>query len=233
VEIHLESLLEGAHRAIGAVAVIDVFRAFTTGAVALANGAEKIVMVSSIRQALELRAAGVGQVCVGEANSIKPPEFDHGNSPSEIEYVEFNGKTLIQRTSAGTQGIVACRNADRLYATALVTAPATARALAAGNPEIVSLVAMGEDGTERTDEDEMCAVHIRHLLEGRHGDPDAIRRVIQAGDEAPARFLDPNRPDSPVADLAICLDIGRYDFAIRVRQEDGLLVARKEIPGQG
>jgi hypothetical protein len=78
----------------------------------------------------------------------------------------------------------------------------------------------------------MCAVHIRHLLEGHQGDADAIRRVIQAGD-APARFLDPTRPDSPLADLAICLDIGRYDFAIRVRQEDGLLVARKEIPGHG
>lgn len=230
MEIRLESLLEGAHRATGAVAVIDVFRAFTTGAVALANGAEKIIMVSSIKEALDLREAGIGQVCAGEAHSIKPPEFDFGNSPSEIEYVEFNGKTLIQRTSAGTQGIVACRNADRLYATALVTAPATARALAAGNPATISLVAMGESGEERTDEDEMCAVHIRHLLEGHRGDPEAVRRVIQAG-EAPARFLDPTRPDSPLADLAICLDIGRYDFAIRVRQEDGLLVARKEIPG--
>jgi len=229
VEIRIESLLEGANRATGAVAVIDVFRAFTTGAVALANGAEKIIMVSSIQEALDLRAAGIGQVCAGEANSIKPPAFDYGNSPSEIEYVEFNGITLIQRTSAGTQGIVACRNADRLYATALVTAPATARALAYGNPATISLVAMGENGEERTDEDEMCAVHIRHLLEGRHGDPDAIRRVIQAG-EAPSRFLDPNRPDSPLADLAICLDIGRYDFAIRVRMEDGRLVGRMERP---
>jgi len=133
MHIRLESLLEGANRATGAVAVIDVFRAFTTGAVALANGAEKIIMVSSIREALDLRAAGLGQVCVGEANSIKPPEFDHGNSPSEIEHIDFTGKTLLQRTSAGTQGIVACRNAERLYATALVTAPATARALAKGN----------------------------------------------------------------------------------------------------
>jgi len=229
MQIRLESLLEGANRATGAVAVIDVFRAFTTGAVALANGAEKIIMVSSIREALDLRAAGLGQVCVGEANSIKPPEFDHGNSPSEIEHIDFTGKTLLQRTSAGTQGIVACRNADRLYATALVTAPATARALAKGNPTTISLVAMGENGEERTDEDEMCAIHIRHLLQGHQGDPEAIRRVILAGG-APARFLDPARPDSPLADLAICLDIGRYDFAIRVRMEEGRLVGRMERP---
>ena len=38
MEISIHSLLEGASRANGTVAVIDVFRAFTTAAVALANG---------------------------------------------------------------------------------------------------------------------------------------------------------------------------------------------------
>ena len=48
-KIAIHSLLEGATRATGAVAVIDVFRAFTTAAVALANGASGIVMVRSVR----------------------------------------------------------------------------------------------------------------------------------------------------------------------------------------
>ena len=39
VEIWIGSLLEGAQQARGAVAIIDVFRAFTTAAVVLANGA--------------------------------------------------------------------------------------------------------------------------------------------------------------------------------------------------
>jgi 2-phosphosulfolactate phosphatase len=38
MEISIYSLLEGATRATGTVAVIDFFRAFTTAAVALANG---------------------------------------------------------------------------------------------------------------------------------------------------------------------------------------------------
>lgn len=228
MEIRLESLLEGAQRATGAVAVIDVFRAFTTGAVALANGAERIIMVGSVAEALALRAAGVGHLCIGETRGRKPEAFDYGNSPSEIVGVDFSGKTLIQRTSAGTQGIVAAIGAaDRLYATALVTAPATARVLATGAPRRISLVAMGENGTERTDEDEMCAVHLRHLLQGQAGDPAAIRRVIEAG-EALVRFRDPARPDSPLGDVDIALDIGRYDFAIRVRLEDGHPVGRME-----
>ena len=135
---------------------------------------------------------------------------------------------LFRSTSAGTQGIVAAiATADRLYAAALVTAPATARAMRTGNPARVSLVAMGENGTARADEDELCALHLRHLLEGHAGDPDAVRRVIVAGG-ATARFNDPTRPDSPAEDLAIALDIGRYDFAVRVRLEDGRPVGRLE-----
>jgi hypothetical protein len=48
-----------------------------------------------------------------------------GNSPFEISDLDFWGKTIIQRTSAGTQGIVeAATKAERLYAASLVTAEA-------------------------------------------------------------------------------------------------------------
>jgi 2-phosphosulfolactate phosphatase len=62
MEISIHSLLEGATRATGSVTVIDVFRAFTTGAVALANGASSIVMVRTVEEALALREAGIGQI---------------------------------------------------------------------------------------------------------------------------------------------------------------------------
>jgi 2-phosphosulfolactate phosphatase len=53
MEISIHSLLEGSERATGTVAIIDVFRAFTTAAVALANGASKIVMVGPVEEALD------------------------------------------------------------------------------------------------------------------------------------------------------------------------------------
>src|SRR5260370_16429173 len=55
MEISIHSLLEGATRATGTVAIIDVFRAFTTAAVALANGASRIVAVRSVKKRLILR----------------------------------------------------------------------------------------------------------------------------------------------------------------------------------
>ena len=175
----------------------------------------------------KVRAARVGHVCVGETRGRKPPEFDFGNSPAEIMAVDFSGKTLIQRTSAGTQGIVAAAAAERLYAASLVTAAATARAMRAGAGARITLVAMGENATDRTDEDEICALYLRQLLAGHPGDGEAVRRMIAAG-SAVTRFKDPARVDSPMEDLVIALDIDRYDFAIRVRLEDGRPVGRRE-----
>jgi 2-phosphosulfolactate phosphatase len=229
MEISMYSLREGATRATGSVAVIDVFRAFTTAAVALANGASSIMMVRTVEETLALRDAGIGHVCIGEVGGRAPDGFDFGNSPFEISGVDFHGKTIIQRTSAGTQGIVAASRAERLYAASLVTAEATVRAILSGSADQVCLVAMGDNGVNRTDEDELCAIHLRNRLEGRPGDADAIRRLILAGGEV-GRFHDPARPYLHSEDVGIALDINRFDFALRVEFEDGRPVARIERP---
>ena len=232
MDIRIESLLEGAQRAAGAVAVIDVFRAFTTAAVALAEGAARVIMVSDVEEALQLRAAGRGQICMGEVGGKAPPGFDFGNSPYELlQARSLKGHTLIQRTGAGTQGIQAAKgSADQLYAAALVTARATARALKATGLERISLVAMGNRMIDRTDEDELCAMHLRNLLEGRPGDPEAVRRLIRAGSEV-THFGDPARPHLHPQDVEIALDVDRYDFAIAVAIEDGHPVGRIDQTG--
>jgi len=117
MEIWIGSLLDGAAQATGAVAIIDVFRAFTTAAVVLANGASQITMVSTVEEALALRESGLADICMGEVGGRAPAGFDFGNSPFEVSNVDFTGKSIVQRTSAGTQGIVAARHAERLYAT--------------------------------------------------------------------------------------------------------------------
>jgi 2-phosphosulfolactate phosphatase len=226
MQIIIGSLLEGANIATGAVAIIDVFRAFTTAAVAFANGASHIIMVGSVDEALSLRDDGQAQICMGEVRGRAPEGFDFGNSPFEISAVDFRDKVIAQRTGAGTQGIVAAKAADYLYAASLVTANATARSLLSHGTERISLVAMGNNAVVRTDEDELCALHMRNLLEGRLGNLEAVRQVILAGGEI-KRFNDPADPHHP-RDLDIALDIDRYGFAIRVRVEDGRLVARME-----
>ncbi len=70
---------------------------------------------------------------------------------------------------------------------------------------------------------------LRNRLEGRPSDPEAVRRLILAGGEV-ARFHDLARPQIHPEDVEIALDILRYDFAIRVRIENGRSVARMERP---
>lgn len=227
MNIRIDSLIAGAERAVGITVIIDVFRAFTTAAVAFAKGATKIIMVRDVEEALRLRSAGVGELCMGEVGGVAPPGFDLGNSPFEVSKADLEGRTIIQRTSAGTQGIVAARQATRLYAGSLLTASATARAILRQAPADVSLVAMGLDGVKRSDEDELCAIHLRNLLQGRPGSLSGTRDVILAGPQIPA-FHDPAKPHLHPADLDIALEMDRYDFAVLITREDGRLIARKE-----
>ena len=227
MDIRIESLLEGAARASGTVAIIDVFRAFTTAAVAFANGAARITMAGSVEEALALRERGVGQICMGEVGGRPVEGFDFGNSPFELAKADLSGLAIIQRTSAGTQGIVtAAKSAAHMFAASLVTASATARAIRSVAGGQVTLVAMGNEGRQRSAEDEICALHLRNLLEGRPGDPDAARQMILAGGEV-VKFNDPDRPWLVPDDVPFALDIDRYDFAIKVAIEDGYPVARK------
>jgi 2-phosphosulfolactate phosphatase len=158
MDIRIESLIEGAARASGTVAIIDVFRAFTTAAVAFANGAAQITMVASVEEALALRSRGIGQICMGEVSGRPVNGFDFSNSPYELSKADLSGMSIIQRTSAGTQGIVtAAKGAEHMFAASLVTASATARAIGSVASGRVTLVAMGEEGKLRSSEDEICA----------------------------------------------------------------------------
>ena len=138
MEIRLTSLLQGAQEAEGTTIIIDVFRAFTTAAVAFDRGAEHIVLVAEVEEALELRRRGVGHLCMGEVDGKRPADFDFGNSPYEVSQADFTGKTLIQSTRAGTVGVNAATAAATIYLGSLVIATATVNAIMASAPSLVS-----------------------------------------------------------------------------------------------
>ena len=227
MEIRIESLVEGARRAEGTVVIVDVFRAFTTAAVAFARGARQIVLVADPREALALRERGAGELVMGEVGGRRPEGFDLGNSPYELSQADVAGKVLIQSTRAGTVGACAAERAEALYAASLVVARATAEVLRRANPPLVSIVAMGAEGRVRSDEDEQCALYLRNLLEGRQPDRECVRRLVLAGAEA-AKYGDPARPYFHPMDREIALQIDSIGLAIRIAREDGLLVARAE-----
>ena len=228
MEIRLVSLLEGARSAEGVVIIIDVFRAYTTATVALSKGAEKIVLVAEVDEAIALREQGVGDLCVGEVGGMRPEGFDFNNSPSELSRADIAGKTIIQSTRAGTVGMVAATGAERLYGGSFAVASATVEAVSRQRPDLLTIVAMGSEGRIRVDEDEQCALFLKNLFQGRRPSHEAVKTLVLAGEES-QKYNDPTKPHFPPEDREMALTVDSHNFAIRVEKEDGLLVARQEF----
>ena len=228
MEVHLASLISGAKTARGTVVIIDVFRAFTTAAVAFSRGARRIIMVDTLAKALSLRSAGLGDYCIGERHGARPAGFDFGNSPSVLTHANIAGKTLIQTTSNGTAGIVSARHGERVYAAALVNAEATVQAILRRAPAIVTLVAIGRGALTRADEDEICALYLRSRLQGRKPDADAVRTLLATMVPPPDADLIASGDYDP-GDREIAAAIDAAPFAIRVRTEGEMLIATPEL----
>ena len=226
MEVRVGSLVRDAQEAEGTVIIIDVFRAFTTAAIAFDRGASRITLVAEIEEALELQQKGIGDVLMGEVDGKRPEGFDYGNSPYEVSQVDFTGKSVVQSTRAGTVGVAAAGHAQSIYLGSFAVADATVKAILRDQPSVVSIIGMGNQGRSRADEDEHCALYLRNLLEGRNPDPDAVRALVMAGGDT-QKFFDESKPQYHPKDVELALQISKYHFAMKVTKENGLLVARK------
>jgi 2-phosphosulfolactate phosphatase len=221
--------LETCQNATGLVVVIDVIRAFTNAAFAFSRGAKEIYPVSTVEEALKFKAEVPNSMACGEVGGIPPEGFDFGNSPTHTNTLSLNGRILVQRTGAGTQGIIRSVNADVMLAASLVVASATIRQIHNLNPENVTFVITGQLSDGRGDEDLACAEYFEALLRGQKPDPGPyIDRVYKSRD---ALFhLDPNLPEFPISDLDYCTNIDAFDFVMSVTQENGRPVIRAIKP---
>jgi 2-phosphosulfolactate phosphatase len=89
------------------VVVIDVLRASSSIAAALANGARAVVPMESSGDVVE-RAKSFARSDVrlaGERKMIPIPGFDLGNSPREFTREAVEGKTVLMTTTNGTPAI--------------------------------------------------------------------------------------------------------------------------------
>jgi 2-phosphosulfolactate phosphatase len=216
--------LDDAAHATGVVVVVDVLRAFTTAAVAIGRGAREIWPVATVEEARRLRDATPGALAMGEVGGRPVEGFDLSNSPSEMAHADVAGRIVVQRTSAGTQGLVRTVNASRRFAASFACAGATARAVGALGPEAVTFVITGRDERDG-DEDLACAEYLAALLRGRHPDPDPYTARVAAS-SAGRLFADAGQPDFPSADLALAQRVDIVDLCLPVSQANGRLRLR-------
>jgi 2-phosphosulfolactate phosphatase len=223
----------------GPVVVVDVIRAFTTAAYAFGSGAAEIYLVGDVGEALAFKAAHPGTIALGEDRGLRPEGFDYPNSPAMVSRADLAGRTLVQRTSAGTRGVVAAVHADRLWAASLACASATARALneaGIGEPAYV-ITGRFEDAPDATGHDDALAADlIERARLGRAFDAAATSAALLATDEAARTLaLGPDHCDPMDIELAAAVDV--FDFAMEVeRTPYGLRLTpgprREFAPGQ-
>ncbi|MGY5105853.1 2-phosphosulfolactate phosphatase [Streptomyces sp. 900105245] len=205
--------------------VIDVMRAFTTAAWAFHRGADKIVLAADQDEALRIKASHPGWLALKDGAPASG--FDLVNSPGRIRETDLAGRTVIQKTTAGTVGALAVVEAELALCASFVVAGATARALAQAGADRVTFVATGEGG--RAAEDLACAAYLDRLLAGDV--PDAGPFLHRARTSPAADDLrGGRRRGAHPADVELCLDVDRFDFAMRVGLEDGTAVLRPLRP---
>lgn len=225
-----DSLLAGAQAARGVAVVVDVFRAFTCTPLLFSLGIERSILVAEAAEALALKSRDPNLILIGEIGGSPIEGFDLGNSPSQILKQEpgfFQGRTIVQRTSAGVQGaLAAIRAAEEVLLGSYLVAGATAQYLRAKAPEQVSIIAMGVQLKAKAPEDEWCARYLAHRLgAGDYDHNQALRDIIFQ--ETTQKFLRGDQPHYPPEDPILCLQRDIYDFVLQAVEKDGLVSVRK------
>ena len=149
------------------VAVIDVLRASTSIAVALANGARAVVPFESSEEAVVRSKSFVRSDVrlAGERKMHAIPGFDLGNSPHDFTREAVEGKTVLITTTNGTAALVAVQGARDVVVASYVNFSAVLamlRAAARGGTDVAIVCA----GRERQFalEDAACAGrYARHV----------------------------------------------------------------------
>ncbi|MBT4485213.1 MAG: hypothetical protein HOC71_16225 [Candidatus Latescibacteria bacterium] len=227
MQIKRFSLFEGLKKARGTTVVIDVFRAFTCEPLMYHYGARKIFLEADIEKCKKLRG---NAILVGEHNERPIETFDLTNSPSLIMAkgrAFFGDRDVIHRTTSGVTGAAAAMdNADEVLLSSFVNARATAQYIQAGNPKLVSIVAMGIRSIEKAPEDEYCGDYIESLLTGKqYNHIQAVGEILRH--ETAQKFLRGDKSYLPREDPAICLQRDLFSFALKAQRDGELIVARK------
>ena len=220
MQIRQLALLDGARQATGLTVVIDVFRAFSVACYTFANGAEKMVLVKEVDDAFEWKKQHPQVILIGERAGKKVDGFDFGNSPTEIESVDFSGKTVVHTTTNGTAGVLAAVRAEEVITGSFSNAAAVCRYIQNRQPSAVSLVAMGFLNRERREEDERCSAAIAGRLNGVEPDMEKIRRQLRSCKGA-RKFFVPKKYWAPERDFELCLAADRFHFVLQARHGPG------------
>ena len=155
--------------------VVDVLRASSTIAQALASGYRRILCCVEIEEARALRAATPDSLVGGERDAVRVDGFDVGASPRE--FLEARAETLILSTTNGTRAILTTAGScDEVVLGSLLNLGAIAAELRERQEDVV-VVCAGFKGRFAFD-DAYCAGRIVELLDGVRSDAAVAASIL-------------------------------------------------------
>jgi 2-phosphosulfolactate phosphatase len=196
--------------------VVDVLRATSTIAQALASGYERVYCCAEIDEARALRERLGEGLLGGERNAVKIEGFDAGASPREF-LGEPEASTVIFSTTNGTRAILeAAARCEEVLLGSLLNLGAVAAAARARGEDIAILCA-GFQGQFALD-DAYCAGRIVQLLGGEPGDAaKAAEAIARAWPDAHEALLARTYgPPGLEEDIAFCAQVDALDVVPRL-----------------
>src|SRR5687767_11924320 len=107
--------------------VFDVLRATSSMLTALNHGAQAIIPVSEIHEALACKTQQSNVLLAGERHGLRirkevtgSIDFDFGNSPRDFVREKVQGKTIAWTTTNGTRALRACAHGEMILLGGLV-----------------------------------------------------------------------------------------------------------------
>jgi 2-phosphosulfolactate phosphatase len=152
--------------------VVDVLRATSTIAQALASGYRRVYCCREVEDALRLRDQLGEGLLGGERGAVRIEGFDMGASPREV--LEPRGETLIYSTTNGTRAVLAAAAA---CGEVLLGSLLNLSAVAAAVQDDCVIVCAGFQGQFALD-DAYCAGRIVELLRGEVTDAAKASTVL-------------------------------------------------------
>lgn len=216
--------IPGVHEVPKLAVVVDVMRAFTVAAWAFARGAQRIVFTETLDSARDLKVRNPDWLTLQDGAPL--PGFDLVNSPALLRALDLEGRTIVQKTTAGTVGALSVADAETVLCASFVVGAATAAFLRDRKPDEVTFVVTGEDG--QAEEDLACAEYI--AMRAAHPEVEAAPYIERARNSTAAGRLAEGvrrgysgiHPD----DVDLCLDLNRFPFVMSATRELSHMVLR-------
>ena len=179
LEVCLSPALLHLHDTAGKIVVIiDVFRATSTIAAALHQGAKAVLPVASVDECIALGASTPDSITAGEREGKVAPGLAYGNSPAEYPKEFVAGKTLVLTTTNGTRLLHMVQGAAGIITGAFLNISAVCDYLTAQGQSVILACAAWKDRFNM--EDALFAGAVAARLQGSMTLADDAARMAVA-----------------------------------------------------